>query len=251
MCRRSWSGSANERGSAFTLAAAPLLPWLAIAAARRTLHRCVLGFGILRRARGVPWRAIALAILLAALVNPSLVEEQRSPQRDVAIIVVDESPSQRIGDRQRATEAALAALSDRLARERDLDVRVVRAGKPQPGAGDDGTRLFTALDSGDVRCAAPASRRRGHDHRRPGARRARAGMRRRGGNDRRAAPRPAVRDSPMRATAGSSLIRRRALASSARRLQLKIRVEDLPRSADRKEDGGDGPSDRHLAQGWR
>ena len=55
------------------------------------------------------------------------------------------SPSQQIGDRREATEAALKALNERLAHERDLDVRVVRAGKPQPGSGDDGTRLFAAL----------------------------------------------------------------------------------------------------------
>ena len=42
-------------------------------------------------------------------------------------------------------EEALTALSDRLAHERNLDLRVIRAGKPQPGAGDDGTRLFTTL----------------------------------------------------------------------------------------------------------
>src|SRR5215470_10373489 len=126
-------------GSGYTLAAAPLLPWSAIAALA-TVCAFVTGFGILRRARGLPWRAIALLILLAALVNPSVVEDRRSPQRDIAIIVVDESPSQRIGDRQRATEQALAALSDRLGRERDLDVRVVRAGKPQPGAGGEGDR---------------------------------------------------------------------------------------------------------------
>jgi hypothetical protein len=130
---------------AFTIATAPLLSWTAIALFG-AVSALVLGFGVLRRARGLPWRAIALAILLAALVNPSMVEEQRSPQRDIAIVVVDESPSQRIGDRQHATETALASLKDRLARERDLDLRVVRAGKPQPGAGDDGTRLFTALD---------------------------------------------------------------------------------------------------------
>ena len=132
-------------GGAFTLATAPLLPWTAIALLGAACA-LVLGFGLLRRAPGLPWRAIALAILLVALVNPSLVEEQRAPQHDIAIVVVDESPSQRIGDRQHATEAALAALKDRLAREHDLDLRVIRAGKPQPGAGDDGTRLFTALD---------------------------------------------------------------------------------------------------------
>jgi hypothetical protein len=130
---------------AFTLATAPLLSWTAIALLG-AVSALVLGLGLLRRAPGLPWRAIALAILLAALVNPSVVEEQRSPQRDIAIVVVDESPSQRIGDRQHATETALASLKDRLARERDLDLRVIRAGKPQPGAGDDGTRLFNALD---------------------------------------------------------------------------------------------------------
>ena len=130
---------------AFTLATAPLLSWVAIGllAAASAL---VLGFGLLRRARGLPWRAIALAILLAALVNPSVVQEERSPQRDIAIVVVDESPSQRIGDRQHATETALASLKEQLARERDLDLRVIRAGKPQAGTGDDGTRLFAALD---------------------------------------------------------------------------------------------------------
>jgi hypothetical protein len=131
-------------GSAFALASAPLLPWFAIAFLGAACA-LVLAFGILRRASGLLWRAIAVAILLAALVNPSLIEEKRSPQRDTAIVVVDESPSQHIGDRQHATEEALTALSDRLSHERDLDLRVVRAGKPQPGAGDDGTRLFTAL----------------------------------------------------------------------------------------------------------
>ncbi len=132
-------------GSAFTLATAPLLPWAAIALLGAACV-LVLGLGILRRAPGLPWRAIALAILLAALVNPSVVEEQRAPQRDIAIVVVDESPSQRLGDRQDATAAALATLKDRFSQQRDLDLRVIRAGKPQPGAGDDGTRLFKALD---------------------------------------------------------------------------------------------------------
>ena len=131
-------------GSAYTIAAAPLLPWPAIAALGGACV-LILAFGVLRRARGLMWRVIAVVILLAALVNPSVIEEQRSPQRDTAMIIVDESPSQRIGHRQQATDEALSALSDRLGHERDLDVRVIRAGQPQPGAGDDGTRLFTAL----------------------------------------------------------------------------------------------------------
>jgi hypothetical protein len=131
-------------GSAYTIATAPLLSWSMIAALGAACL-LVLAIGVVRRARGLLWRMLAVAVLLAALVNPSVVEEQRSPQRDTAIVIVDESPSQRIGDRQRATDEALATLSEQLGRERDLDVRVIRAGKPQPGAGDDGTRLFAAL----------------------------------------------------------------------------------------------------------
>jgi hypothetical protein len=132
-------------GSAFTLAAAPLLAWWVIAALAGAAV-LVLALGLWRRARGLWWRGLVAAMLLLILVNPSLVEEKRWPLRDVAVIVVDESPSQQIGDRAKATEAALAALTERLGHERDLDVRVIRTGKPQPGAGDDSTRLFTALN---------------------------------------------------------------------------------------------------------
>jgi hypothetical protein len=130
--------------SAYTLAAAPLLPWAAIAglAAAALL---LLAFGLWRRARGILWRGAALAMLLAILVNPSLVEEKRAPLRDVAVVVVDQSPSQAIGHRRAATAAALAALTRRLKREPDLDVRIVRAGETRPGR-DDGTRLFAALN---------------------------------------------------------------------------------------------------------
>jgi hypothetical protein len=131
--------------SAYTISTAPLLPWWAIATLAG-LAIAVLALGAGRRAGGVAWRGAALAMLLAILVNPSLVEEKRSPLRDVAVIVVDDSPSQQIGDRHAATEAALAALTERLRRERDLDVRVVHAGQLRPGGGDEGTRLFTALN---------------------------------------------------------------------------------------------------------
>ncbi len=50
---------------------------------------------------------LALAMLLAILVDPSLVEEQRQPQRDVAAVVVDDSPSMRIGERRAYAAAAL------------------------------------------------------------------------------------------------------------------------------------------------
>src|ERR1700676_4801006 len=124
--------SATLGGSAYALASAPLLPCWALAALAAAAA-IVLGLGIWRRARGIAWRAAALAMLLAILVNPSLVEEKREKLRDVAVVVVDESPSQDIGNRRQASEAALAVLTERLGHEGDLDVRVIRTGKPQPG----------------------------------------------------------------------------------------------------------------------
>src|SRR3954451_22370706 len=110
-------------GSAYTIAAAPLLSsWvIAVLAGIAVL---VLAIGLWRRARGVFWRAAALTMLLTILVNPSLVEEKRTKLRDVAVIILDGSASQGIGDRREVSERALMALRDRLGHERDLDIRI-------------------------------------------------------------------------------------------------------------------------------
>ena len=100
-------------GSAYTIAAAPLLPWWAIAALAG-IAALVLALGAWRRARGMAGGP-ALAMLLTILVNPSLIEEKRSPLRDVAVIVVDEfaEPADRRAARRHA-KRALTALSERL-----------------------------------------------------------------------------------------------------------------------------------------
>src|SRR2546423_554499 len=58
-------------GNAYTLAAAPLLPWWAIVALAGAAA-LVLALGLWRRAGGVWWRTAAVLMLLAILVNPSL-----------------------------------------------------------------------------------------------------------------------------------------------------------------------------------
>jgi hypothetical protein len=131
--------------SAYTIAFAPLIAWWAIAAFAG-VALLILALGAWRRARGIYWRGAVVVILLTILANPALVEEKRTPQRDVAVVVLDESPSQTISDRAAASEAALKKVQAKLAEDHNLDVRVVRAAKPQPGAGDDGTRLFDALN---------------------------------------------------------------------------------------------------------
>src|SRR5438067_4110163 len=61
-------------GNAYAIAAAPLLAWWVIAALA-AMAILVLAVGLWRRARGVWWRTAAVAMLLAILINPSVVEE--------------------------------------------------------------------------------------------------------------------------------------------------------------------------------
>jgi len=95
------------------------------------------------RSRGAAVRALALALIVLALANPSLTREDRDPLASVVVLVVDKSPSQNFGDRARQTEQARAAITERLNHIPGLDVRVVEAG--QSDGETDGTRLFTAL----------------------------------------------------------------------------------------------------------
>jgi hypothetical protein len=125
-------------GIAFApLVAEPIL-WAAVAAA---VVLVLLLF--VSRSRGATIRALALGLVVLALANPSLTREDRDPLSSVAVVVVDKSPSQSFGDRTQQTEAARAAVVERLSHIPGLDVRVVEAG--QADGETDGTRLFTAL----------------------------------------------------------------------------------------------------------
>ncbi len=95
------------------------------------------------RSRGAGVRAVALALMVLALANPSLTREDREPLTSVAVVVVDKSPSQNFAGRTEQTEAARAALAERLGRIPNLDVRFVEAGEADGET--DGTRLFAAL----------------------------------------------------------------------------------------------------------
>ena len=142
---------------------APLVPdylvWSALAVA------VVLAILLLAsRSRGAFMRIAAMALFVLALANPSFTREDRDPLTSVAIVVVDKSASQEFGDRTKQTEAVRAALSERLGRIANLEVRFVEAGESSGEA--DGTRLFTALQRGLERHPERARRRRDLHHRR-------------------------------------------------------------------------------------
>ncbi len=134
---------------------APLLSWEVIGGLAGMAALAIL-YATWRRARGTGLRALAIAVLLGLLANPSIKQERRDPLSDIAVVVIDESPSQGIGSRRTQGEKALDHIRARLARDKNLELRVVRAGKPKPIAQDiagaeatmprdRGTRLFEAL----------------------------------------------------------------------------------------------------------
>ena len=134
-----------------SFAAAPLIPplFLAIVGIVGLVLIAALWW---RRARGAAWRTAAVLGLLLALINPTAVVEERRPLPDVALVVVDESPSQNIGERRQRTETALQQLQQRLGSQKELELRVVRGGGSGGIGGSDGTRLFEAVERalGDV-----------------------------------------------------------------------------------------------------
>jgi hypothetical protein len=126
-----------------SIAFAPMFPW-AVLGGLAVLALVLSAFGIWRRARGTGLRLLTSAVLLAAMANPVLVEQERIANRDVVAVVVDESASQGIGARATQTEKAVTDLTDQLKRMRDVDVRVIRAGGTDKNrkVPVDGTRLF-------------------------------------------------------------------------------------------------------------
>jgi hypothetical protein len=123
------------------LAFDPVLPWEIIAALGGLLLLVVLVLAW-QRMRGTVLRLLASALLVLALTNPVLQREEREGLPAVVALVVDESASQRLGNRAAQTEQATAAVKERLAALGGFEVREVRAAEEADG---DGTALFSAL----------------------------------------------------------------------------------------------------------
>src|SRR6201982_3240302 len=124
-------------GIAFTPLVPSMVLWVAIAAIV-----VISAFLLLARARGAAVRVAALALIVLALANPSFTREDREPLSSVAAVVIDKSPSQNFGDRNKQTEEARKELVDALKKIKGLEVRVVEAG--QADGETDGTPLFGA-----------------------------------------------------------------------------------------------------------
>lgn len=135
--------------SAVSVAFDPLLPWPVLAVLGGVGLVLVL-LGLRAGARGTIWRMSSIAVVLAALANPALIEEQRKPIADVALVVVDDSDSMAIGERRQQVQTAREALKRKLGQQEGLEIREVvlppaqiQLGSERPG----GTRLIETMRS--------------------------------------------------------------------------------------------------------
>lgn len=124
-----------------TLSFAPLVPFLALAILGGIAVLAAILALVLRRGAGIA-RAGALALLLLALANPSLVTQEKEPVKDIVAVAVDRSQSQTLGPRAEQTSEAARQIEARLKEMKGIEPRIVTVGD---GENDDGTRLFTAL----------------------------------------------------------------------------------------------------------
>ena len=110
----------------------------------------VLLFALLlwRARRGAVLRALSYALLLLAIANPHLKQEDRQPLNDVLAVVVDDTQSQSVAGRDQRTEVVRKELEDRLKPFPNLDVRWIHSTSTATDSDRDGTMLFTDLAKG-------------------------------------------------------------------------------------------------------
>jgi hypothetical protein len=125
------------------IAFSPLLP-LPLIAALAVLAAIGVALALWRGLTGWWLRGLAALVLLAALAGPSLRREDRAPVANIAIVVLDDSASNRIDGRDAQLTQALDGLQarlDRLGEGGTLEVHTLHVAD----RGEGGTQLLSAL----------------------------------------------------------------------------------------------------------
>lgn len=128
--------------SAASLTYAPFLE-PGVIAGLVALALAAAAFAFVRGMKGWLWRALAAALLAAALANPALVREQREALSDIVLLITDDSPSMEVGDRRAGAERTAEALRAAAAADPTLELIELSG-----GGAPDGTRLTPLLRDG-------------------------------------------------------------------------------------------------------
>ena len=132
--------------SEFSFILSPDIPtWLAATGAVAILLFCLPG--LLAQVRG-SWIRLTIGLLVAlALFNPTLLREDRDPLKTVVPLVIDQTGSQRFGDRMAQTEQAVEEIKAQLAKLEQFELREIRVKDRISTTSDVSTALFGALES--------------------------------------------------------------------------------------------------------
>ena len=101
----------------------PLIPWI-FWFSLAGLSIVGLSISILYHLRGWFWRSLSLIILLLALLQPNIMQEERKYLQDIVIIIEDQSSSQKIGDRSEQSTNTIQAIKDMLAKSTSTHIPI-------------------------------------------------------------------------------------------------------------------------------
>lgn len=124
---------------------APMLPlWLLVTVGALIILGAL--YGLVRGARGMVWRALAVLMLLGWMAGPRSLHPVLRPVPQDALLIVDHSPSMQVGQR--------ASLADQTANQITQDAThlpgLTLHRIDVPGGAGHGTRLFDAMDHADL-----------------------------------------------------------------------------------------------------
>lgn len=122
---------------------APIIP-LSVLAGLAVLAAVASGFALLRRLPGWWLRALAAALLLLALAEPVLKQEETDPLSDIVFVVLDKTESQMVADRPDQMARAQAAIEARIGALENFDLRLVEVTNDISDR-DSGSMVMTAL----------------------------------------------------------------------------------------------------------
>lgn len=137
----------NEAIEVQNIQMTPLLPvfWLAILT---MLGLIVVCFSLWQKKRGTVFRGFLLLGLLVVLANFSIVSETRNYLNDIALVIIDQTHSQKINDRVEQATKAARDIIDKLGTFQTIDVKTitVRSSVTSLSENESGTQLFDARD---------------------------------------------------------------------------------------------------------
>lgn len=119
----------------------PLVPW-PVLWGLAAFAVVLLALAVWRGLSGWWLRGLTALAVLAAIANPSLQEEERAPLSDILLVVVDESASQGLADREAQIAEAIAGIEAEVAGRENTELRIRRFAD---GAEDAGSLAMTAL----------------------------------------------------------------------------------------------------------